>query len=137
MPIITTTAADEKYVDDTSVLASLSFLSANALGSLFLRPFPIPRSNTNTQFIIDKIVYQMPKMLSFPKNLRYAGSKNSVKSIDPPLTRNAPKMLTSIFLLFLTAPRRLSLLSFTPLPFRAKQGRTSSLSFIRVVIILF
>ena len=135
MPRKTTTAADEKYVDDTSDLASLSFLSASALGSLFLRPFPIPRSKTNTQLIIDKIVYQMPRMSSFPKNLRYAGSKKSVSNIDPPLTRNAPSMLTSIFLLFLTAPRRLSLLSFTPLP--SQMNRGDPLPYlIRVVIIL-
>ena len=133
--MITTTAADEKYVDDTSVFASLSFLSANALGSLFLRPFPIPRSKISTQLMIDKIVYQTPNMSSFPKNLRYAGSKNSVKSIDPPFTRNAPRILIRIFLLFLTAPRRLSLLSFTTSAFH--QNRGVPLPYlIRVVIIL-
>ena len=136
MPKITTTAADEIYVDDTSVRASISFLSAKALGSLFLRPFPMPRSKTSTQFIIARIVYQIPRMSSLPKNLRYAGSKNSVKSIDPPFTRNAPMMLISIFLLFLTAPKRLSLLSFITLPFQTNRGDPLPY-LIRVVIILF
>ena len=80
------------YVVEMRLLTcSISFFSI-AIGSLFLNPWPNPKSNKVTQFNTESIVYQSPKEVLSLKKRIYMGSNISDTTNDAPLTRNAPNI---------------------------------------------